>query len=265
MRREWLASLGAVGLLILYMALYLLQPGGPDILKMVSGALYAGFALLAAALAIRAGFAFDAGTPQRRAWVLLSMGMAVSLAANCLWASYQLSQAGPAPAPSPADVLWLLGYALLAAGMLIYYRPLSASASRRRKAIALAGYFVLFVVATVVVVPPLMAHPIRAGTIGLLLNVLYPIADLSLALIATLSLLVLCGGLVGRPWRSIMISALLLALADLLYAYGMSHQIYSVGHNLLSAIVDTAYLFGYAEAAMGGYWQVTLSLPPAEG
>ena len=264
MKRDWLAPLGAVGLLVLYTAVYVWQPGGQDRLVTISHVLYAAFALLAAALAMRAAFTFDRGRPQRRAWVFIGTGLVCWATAEILWAYCQIFRPVEVPSPSPADILWLVGYIPIVVGMVVYYRPLSMAANRRRKLIALTLYAVLLVTTLVLVVQPLIASPVSGTTLRSFANMLYPIADLCLALISTLSLLVLCGGLIGQPWRSVVISMLLFALADLLYAYGVGNQTYMVGRNLLSGIVDTAYLFGYVEAAMGGYRQVTLRVLPSD-
>jgi hypothetical protein len=62
----------------------------------------------------------------------------------------------------------------------------------------------------------------------------YLIGNLTLAFIASLSLVVVWDGLIGRPWLSITIGMLLFALSDTAFAYAAWVGTYAVGRNWIS-------------------------------
>jgi hypothetical protein len=88
----------------------------------------------------------------------------------------------------------------------------------------------------------------------------YLIGNLTLAFIATLSLIVVWDGLIGRPWLSITIGMLLFALSDTAFAYAAWVGTYAVGRNAISGVIDVVYLGAYLCIALGAYRQATLSL-----
>jgi uncharacterized membrane protein YhhN len=84
---------------------------------------------------------------------------------------------------------------------------------------------------------------------------------LCLAFIATLSLLTLGQGLLGRPWQYIVVGLLLFALSDLIYVYGEWNEMYATGSNVLSGITDTVYLAAYMVTISGAHRQANFALP----
>jgi hypothetical protein len=204
---------------------------------------------------------FEPGVVQRRVWLLCSISMAMWVIAETLWAYYRLFTREGSPYPSPADILWAIGYIPIIVSMVMQYRALGTGTSIRLKLIALALYSGLLVAAFVTVLWPILSSPGEDSVIETFLNLYYPIGDLCLAFIATLSLLALWSGLVGQPWRYIVISMLLVALADLTFSYTMWNDTYIIGGNLLSGVADMAYLSAHILATVGAYRQATLSLP----
>jgi hypothetical protein len=263
-RTVWLAPLSALGLVVLYVVVYVWQPGGRHLLSILSDTLWGSLTVLAAVFAFRASRMFEPRVPQRRAWLLFAIGIAMGALAEFLWAYQQVFLSEVAPYPSPADALWVIGYIPLVASMAIQYRALGVAPSLRLRLIALPIYLLLLVATFVIVLQPVLSNPGSASGLQRFLNLFYPIADLGLAFIATLSLLVFWGGLAGRPWLFIVISMLLFAVADLAFSYGVSNGTYLVGGNLLSGVADVAYLAAYAAAAVGAHRQATLSLPPVD-
>jgi len=262
MKKTWLIPASIVGLIMLYAALYAWQPGGVRPLKILSDTLLATFGLLATVLALKASQMFEPGVASRRVWLLFGVGMAILTAAQFLWAFYPAFLGQAESYPSLADLLWAIGYIPVFASLLLQYRALGVGTSLRLKLTVFAAYSIALVIAFVILVLPTLSQSGQATAIEILVIVYYLVGDLGMAFIATLSLLVLWNSLVGRPWQCIVISMLLVAAADLMFSYGLLNDLYAIGRNLFSGVVDTIYLSAYVVAAAGAYRQVTLSLPP---
>jgi hypothetical protein len=262
MKKTWLIPASIAGLIVLYAALYAWQPGGVRLLKILSDTLFAMFGLLATALALKASQMFEPGMASRRVWLLFGIGMAVLTAAQFLWTFYHVFLGQAEPYPSLADLLWAIGYIPVLASLLLQYRALGIGTSLRLKLTVFAAYSIALIIAFFILALPILSQPGKATAIEILVSVYYLIGDLGMAFIATLSLLVLWNGLVGRPWQYIVISMLLVAAADLMYSYGLLNNLYAIGGNLFSGVVDVTYLSAYVVATAGAYRQVTLSLPP---
>ena len=262
MKKTWLIPASIVGLIMLYAALYAWQPGGVRLLKILSDTLFATFGLLATVLALKASQMFEPGMAARRVWLLFGVGMAVLTAAQFLWTFYPVLLGRAEPYPSLADLLWAIGYIPVFASLLLQYRALGVGTSLRLKLTVFAAYSIVLIIAFVILALPTLSQSGQATAIEILVTAYYLIGDLGMAFIATLSLLVLWNSLVGRPWLYIVISMLLVAVADLMFSYGLLNDLYAIGSNLFSGVVDTIYLSAYAVAAAGAYRQVTLSLPP---
>ena len=262
MKKTWLIPASIVGLIMLYAALYAWQPGGVRLLKILSDTLFATFGLLATVLALKASQMFEPGMAARRVWLLFGVGMAVLTAAQFLWTFYPVFLGQAEPYPSLADLLWAIGYIPVFASLLLQYRALGVGTSLRLKLTVLAAYSVALIIAFVILALPTLSQSGQADRHRDSCHAYYLIGDLGMAFIATLSLLVLWNGLVGRPWLYIVISMLLVAVADLMFSYGLLNDLYAIGSNLFSGVVDTIYLSAYVVAAAGAYRQVTLSLPP---
>jgi hypothetical protein len=262
MKRAWLTPISIIGLVGLYVVIYIWQPGGVRLLNILTDVLGVAFAILASALALRARQMFEPGVAQRRVWLFFGVGMVMWTMAEVLWTYYRnfLNQA--VPFPSSADLLWVLGYIPVLVSLWLQYRTLGVGVSRRLKLTVLAIYSVMVAITVVVLLWPILAEPGQVPTIEILISAYSLISDLIMAFIATLSLLVLWKGIVGQPWQYIVISILLVVAADLAFSYAAWNNLYATGSNLISGVVDVVYLSAYIVAAAGAYRQVTLSLPP---
>jgi signal transduction histidine kinase len=153
--------------------------------------------------------------PQRpKAWWLLAGGLAAWLVADSIFGAYQ--SAGKDPYPSIADAFYLLGYALLVAGLLRAVRVRSPVFDVRAlfdpAIVTVGAAFFLWVY---VAAPAVRDH--EAGTFETVVSVAYPLADVLLIAIATrltvgvkraeVALLVLLGGLAlvlaGDVWYAL--------------------------------------------------------------
>jgi hypothetical protein len=264
MKKTWLIPASITGLIVLYAALYVWQPGGVRLLEILSDTLLATFGLLATVLALKASQMFEPGAASRRVWLLFGVGMAVLTAAQLLWTFYYVVLSQAEPYPSLADLLWAIGCIPVFASLLLQYRALGVGISLRLKLTVFAAYSLALVIAFVILALPILSRSGQVTPVEILVTVYYLISDLGMAFIATLSLLILWNSLVGRPWQYIVVSMLLVAVADLMLSYGLLNDLYAIGSNLFSGLADVVYLLAYVVATAGAYRQVTLSLPPLD-
>ena len=257
----WPAQLAAFGAVAAHIVLYVFQPGGVAVLELASDVLYASTALLGSVLAFIAGSRFDRRVPQRRVWSLLGVGLLLWALAEMLWAYYQIGVGDDLPYPSPADFLWAVGTAPLLLGLFLGHRSLGVRLSPRQRAGAIGLYAVLLTLLAGGLLAPMFFSQPAVPWAEAFVGTYYLVGDLTFAFIATLSLVVLWDGLIGRPWLPIVIGALLFAISDTTFAYAAWIGVYSTGANVLSAAIDVAYLAAYAAIALGAYRQVTLRLP----
>jgi hypothetical protein len=267
-RRPWFARLVILAILLAYIALNFWQPGGIRRLEIVSDGLDLGAALLATVFSFAAAARFDRGLPQRRVWFLLGTGMALWTVAECVWTYLQLGAGRQVPYPSFADIVWAIGYAPLILGLFLGYRSLGVRLRTRQRIVAVVIYAALLAALAGWLLAPMCGDLPAGSWAEALVGSYYLIGNLTLAFIASLSLIVVWDGLIGRPWLAITIGMLLFALSDTAFAYAVWVGAYAVGRNWISGVIDVVYLGAYLSIALGAYRQVTLSLadvPPIVG
>ncbi len=259
MKRMWLTPALIVGLLVMYLALYIWQPGGTAVLLCLTHISFTAVAVLAAILALKAARMFEPGTASRRVWLFFGAGMTVLAISEVLWIVYYvLGQ--PISYPSAIDVSWAIGFIPILVSLVLQYRALNVQLSRRRKLSILASYVGVLLVILALSLQSILSNPGEVAVMQLLISAYYLVGNLGAAFIATLSLMFLGGGLVARPWVYMVISILLFAIGGLTFSYGTWTNTFVTGGNFLSAVSDVSYLAGYLLAAAGGYTQLTLHL-----
>ena len=259
-RRILFPGLAILVVVVLFIAAYVWQPGGVRVLELLSdvGCLIA--ATLAAALAFIACSRFDRGIPQRHAWLLLGAGMALWAVAEFLWMYFEIGANEEVPYPSPADVVWAVGYVPLILGMYLGYRGLGVRLRTSRRALMALAYAVLLAAMAYWLLRPMYVGPTAASQAESFIGSYYLVGNLTLAFIATLSLVVVWDGLIGRPGLPITLGMLLFAISDSAFAYSAWQGTYAVGGNWQSGAIDVAYLAAYLLVALGAYHQATLRL-----
>jgi hypothetical protein len=260
-KRTWFTLPNIIGVILIYIVLYIWQPGGSRGLLVLTDVCFALFALLAAVLALRASRLFEPGVTSRRVWLFFGAGMTVLTIAELVWGYYHNILNRELPFPSAADVLWAIGYLPVLLSLLLQYRALRVQISPRRKLLVSASYLAVLFAAFLILSGSILSSPGEVALMQILISAYYLVGNLSVAFIAILSLLFLGNSLVRRPWQYIVISVLLFAAAGLAFAYGAWNNLYATGSNLLSGGVDVAYVAAYLMAAAGGYQQLTLRLP----
>ena len=260
MKRAWFAPTMSIGLLVIYSVLYIWQPGGGDVLLLLTHIFFSLFALLASVLALRASWMFEPGVTSRRVWLFFGAGMTVMTVSELLWILYYVEHL-QVQYPSVIEISWGMGFVSVMASLVMQYRSLGAQISRRHKLLVLATYIGVLITISVLSLGSILSNPGQVAVMQLLIGAYYLVGNLGVAFIAALSLLFLGKGLVGRPWRYMVASILLFAVGGLAFSYGTWNNTYMTGSNLLSGLTDLAYRAAYVMAAAGGYSQITLRLP----
>jgi hypothetical protein len=259
MKKDRLISAAIVGVLAVYIAWAVWQPGGSAVLLFVTHVLFAVCAWLAAILALRASRMFEPGVSSRYVWVLFGAGMTALAISESLWIAYHVA-GQPIPYPSLVDIVWGIGFVPILASLVLQYRALHVQLSRRQRVLMLAAYLGVLFSVLLLSLEYILSQPGEVVIMQLLIGAYYLIGNLGVAFIAVLSLVYLGGGLVARPWIYLVSSILMFAVGGLAFSYGTWTGTYATGANLLSVVSDVAYLAGYLLAAAGGYSQLTLRL-----
>jgi signal transduction histidine kinase len=153
---------------------------------------------------------YQPATPS--AWLLIAAGVGAFLAGDVTWSIYQLLDRDPFP--SVADVFYLAGYPLMAAGFVI--------AIRRRTPTRDVRVFLDTAIAAVcgtLLTAVYVVEPYRASGEGLdaLVSAAYPIGDL--VLFAVVIRLIIGGSWNVWSLRLLLLGVGLTLVGDLLYAY----------------------------------------------
>lgn len=262
-RRGEVACIAAVGLLAL-----------PFVAKAAAPNLFAGidpwgFLLLGclaklafqgwgAFLAGRCADGFEPGTPVRRAWRLLSLGLVSFFLGQLALARYQIVLGAPSPFPSLAEVFFLLAYPLLIAALVFVVKayqeagfPLG-TATERFTVVGLVGGVCLLVGYPILVPVARSQAPLIEKSI----NLAYPILDLAM-LVPTAFLfrvtLRFQGGNVQRVWMALLVGVMAMAVGDIAFAYFST-----LGMTRLDPLVDALFIVSYGSFAWGSLAQRNL-------
>jgi signal transduction histidine kinase len=176
------------------------------------------------------------------AWLLIAGGLALWTVGDLLWSVYEI--AGRDPFPSPADIFYLDGYPLLAAGLFIaFWRR---SPGRDQRPLIDAGIVAVSatLLAWVYIVEPARADA-SLGTLETLVSVAYPFGDILVLAVAVRFVL-------GSNWhvpalRLLVLGLALTLVADVVYALDVLARLQE---NTL--FVDTTLLLGVVLIGVAG-------------
>jgi hypothetical protein len=209
------------------------------------------FAAVAVAAACAVVRGFEADNPARRAWLLLTLGLAGFLVGQTILGYFQLVEGRPIVFPSPADLFFVLGSLGLAVALLLFLRAYAASglpvgAPRERWTLALGAAAVCAAI-VIPILRPVVQTP--APPLEKLLNLAYPILDV-LLLIPMLLLLRMSfrfwGGRLWAVWGALTAGILFTAAGDILFAY---QSTLGLGH--LEDLFDAMYILSFGCLAGG--------------
>lgn len=197
---------------------------------------------------------FDAGTPTRRGWTLITIWLGAWFAGQATLGYYQLVLMTPAPFPSAADALFMVGYPTMILAVHIFIRAYVATGmfggARKHLEVAFVAAVPLFVAAVFVLVPVLASG---GDGLELALNAAYPSLDL-LAMVPTIVLLRISlrlrGGKLFWVWALICAGLVFMVVGDVLFGY---FEMLGVG--FLEPLLDLCYIASYVLIARGVYQQ----------
>lgn len=214
-------------------------------------------ALTGAAIALLMWWAFERGEILKTIWGALGLGLLLWTFGEVLWSYYQLVLHEDLPSPSLADAFWLVGYVPVLVGLFLRWHTLRAAPRSAWRLAVLGIYLALVVLALVYVLKPILDNPDPEKPIVTVINALYPIGDLLVALGALLILLALVQGSMGGPWVIVVTGYLMVAASDLLFAYGTWSGSYpddpATGVTVVMFVTNVLYFASYVAAAVGFY------------
>jgi hypothetical protein len=264
-QRAWLAPV-VIGMMVVAILLYI--PGvssllGPFWTLAIYDLMVIAAALLAAFLAALLWRVFERGETLSAIWGCIAVGSILWATAEIIWSYDQLWGGNSLPSPSLADVLWIIGYIpiILALGLRLYTLKIAPNKGWQ---IAILGLYLLFIVLLVwMIIVPIYSDPATTRVSEKIINLLYPIGDFILGLLAIALVMVLIGGTIFNSWGLIAIGFLCAAASDLLFAWSVWQGTYlnnpAEGMEPVSFVVNISYIASYILVVIGLYKQAKLN------
>jgi len=198
-------------------------------------------------------------TEQRRPWTLVAGALTVWLVGDVLAEAARLVVGHDLTSPEPSDVLWLLGYPLLAGGVLLMARR---RAPGQLRAGVLDG-LTLVTAAGIVITQTVVLPEVRGAGLHLSTVVpsLYPLGDV--ALLATALFLVLSPGRRGTATRLLVAALGLTLVVDLGFALPAVTSL--VDNGRLDGLLLVANALLVASALHPGGSELTTQVPGRAG
>jgi len=238
----WLALILVLSLTVIYY----FQSYYSDFMTLFSNAfplVIAGVSVVVSGLALR-NYWENLESKFSRLWLSFSFGMIFWFISELAWALYTLVFDVKIPYPSVADVYRLVGYAFLFFAISTYIELFRPAISGKMVATAL-----IFVLPTSVGIIPSLLLSISAEASAmnmttLIVDLAYPLLDLSLLAQAMLGLLVFTvtelKGKMGSVWLLINAGIIMNVFGDILFSYTNLQNTYYLGHPL-----ELFFHFGY--------------------
>ncbi|MFH0885436.1 MAG: hypothetical protein V1861_07040 [Candidatus Micrarchaeota archaeon] len=173
---------------------------------------------------------------EAEAFLFLTVGLALWLAAEVTWTFYEIVLSIDAPVPSVADTFWLVGYLPFTYGLYLVFEKVEF----HKKAAAIA--IVIYAVLGIILVPFLQDTIIKgdAGILSNLVNSAYVLLDAVLLALSVPLLVLAITSPIGRAWALIAFSILVGAIADIWFAQLNALDAYTPDH-----IVNYLYMLDY--------------------
>lgn len=202
---------------------------------------------------------FSKGEVLRRIWLLLGIGLLLWGGGEFTFALYELVLLQD-PYPSAADVMYILGFIPLLAGMYLRLQSLQTTPERYYLITAIVIFLILVGIAWVLVFQPIISDT-EITPLERTVGILYPVGDLFIALGVITIVLVLTGGQLSRSWLVIAAGFLINAFADLFYTYADWQGLMSAADepmNTVAAIANISYFISYVVIDLGLVLQAKL-------
>jgi hypothetical protein len=220
------------------------------------------FALISTVLAILLWRSFDRGETLSQIWGGIAIGLTLWLGGEFIWTLDQLWGGDSLPYPSNADILWILGYVPIIWALLKRFRTLRINPNQPWQKMILISYSLLVFLIVIYLIVPIVTDTETLAWYEKSVNLLYPLGDLMVGLLAILLVLVLSGGTLFGPWRLIAGGFLFVAISDLLYGLTLWQGTYQINPaeaiDPLSLIINMSYVAFYVLMAWGVYQQARM-------
>ncbi len=244
-RTVWGLSLLAMGL---FVGVGLVPGLSASLRDHITALLIALIAALTCWYAFRTARQFAPEEMPGRVWLHFSRGLLLWTAAEVIWLVYW----GDVPTPSLADIPWLGGYGFLGASLLVQYRLLQGINPQQERR-AMAGIVLAIAAGAAFLTWGSHQFNPQEPLLGLFINMVYPLADLALALMSLWMIRQFGAGRWGRPWLALFV----FVVADAVYAWFESAGFYDVVQSL-TLIADALYFGAYLVLALAFYAQYHL-------
>jgi hypothetical protein len=204
------------------------------------------FAFTAFVFGIRAYKLHGFRSMQGKALLFLSLGIFFWLLGESAWAVYEIILGIEAPMASFADLMWIIGYPLFAAGMYYEWKITKIPVIKNRKfLVALAGMAIFVVVSYYGIMPSLENQEISPLEKSVVIG--YVIGDMVLLFECSAIIISFLGGKFAMSWIIITVSIIMMSLADIAYSY--LGTAYETGN-----WIDLLWDFGYILLAYGFFY-----------
>lgn len=246
-RRAILVFWFASGLaLLLYSYVYIAYPFSGLLNDLLLNFVYLASVITPAWVASAVLRIYDPRDAPIRIWRFFSFGFWAWFLAELVWVGYNMIM-GEVPPINLADPLYLAGYILLTFAVAGQYRITRYKGGVSERFIVFGIWFsilllsILFFFLTTMIPSPNFTIQEYAGA---LLNVIYGVGDLSLAIAGMIMLALFRGGALGRPWWGFVI----LAAADVFYGWLNQTGAYAyetLSGDQLTLLSDLIYMLAY--------------------
>lgn len=196
-----------------------------------------------------------------RLWTAMAAGLFLWGLADAIWAFFEVFLQVEAPYPSFADLLWIVAYPVMFAGLYARLKSLRVHPSKSRIALirALAAFWLVLTAAFVL--RPILSDFSSDRLLEGLVNIFYPLGDLALVIFASYYFILLNKGRYALAWRLIFAGLMLMTASDLLFSYATWNDLYypESGLNLITVLIETTYISAYVISALGGYVYIVVT------
>ena len=154
-----------------------------------------------------------------RMFGLLSLGLGLWFAAECIWDYYELVAKIDTPFPSISDAFWLAGYVPFAGFAFGMVRTFPTNASTIKQLLIISAGGSLLIVYPMISIYQQSNLGDSTGLTKYVLSSLYPISDLFLIAPTALAFIRLrTGSLTFTPWEYLVIAIMLSIIGDIGFA-----------------------------------------------
>ena len=259
----WVMSILAM---LLYSGIYVIYPFSFAVNDSFLNAIYLVSVISPAWIATAVLKTYDPADAPVKIWKYFSAGFWAWAAAEIVWVGYNMIQ-GDVPPVNLSDPLYLAGYILMTFAIARQYRQTRYQAALSERALVLLMWLSMLLISVLIyflTVLALSPSATASGQLGALLNIIYGVGDMTLALAALLIVTLFQGGALGRPWWGFVI----LALADVFYGLLIQSGVYdfqTLSGDLLRLASDLIYMLSYLVIAYSFLRQyVLLHFGPSE-